>query len=134
MQKKKFETWAVVSQLGHTQYAGYLTEEEVAGKLYLKISVPPIENHHVKLPQFEKYLSHDSIFEILPVSEEYARRYAKELSMQPINGYKHEQVLKDLAQKMFDSMKLEQVKQLLSDYANTEGASKIGSTESDFPI
>lgn len=108
-----FNCWAIVQVYGHTKYAGHISERLVFGKVMLELTVPEVSNLEVKLPGFTKILNPDSVFDITPVSEEYAISMANKLVKQPIEGYEHSEVLRTLAKKATEQMTMNQIKSLL---------------------
>lgn len=113
-QEASFECWAVVQIYGHTTYAGYVAERNLFGKVMCELTVPEVKNQEVTLPSFTKVISPDSIFDITPVSEEYAKIMAVKLSKHPIEGYEHKAVIQQLAKKATEQMTLIEMKNLLS--------------------
>lgn len=113
-QNQSFECWAVVQVYGHTTYAGYAAERNLFGKVMCELTVPEVKNQEVTLPSFTKVISPDSIFDITPVSEEYARAMAEKLSKHPIEGYEHKEVIRQLAKKATEQMTLIEMKALLN--------------------
>lgn len=79
----KFETWAVVEVMGHKRYAGFVTEQTVAGAAFVRVDVPDSE----KLPAFTKLLGAGSIYAITPCTEETAKAFAAKLQERAFNTY-----------------------------------------------
>lgn len=85
----KFEGWAIVEQMGHKKYAGFVTEQVVAGVAMLRLEVP--ETHQRKYisdivgysievkPGYTKLLGGSSLFCITPTNEATARACAQEI-------------------------------------------------------
>jgi len=82
------EFWAIVEVMGHTKYAGFISEHTMAGCAFIRIEIPeiPAETEGVgvdrrvireTIPGFTKLLGPSSIFAITPVPEERARADAK---------------------------------------------------------
>ena len=102
----KFETWAIVELFGHNQLAGKVSEQIISGQLFVRIDVPKTNN----VPAFTKYHLPNAIYGITPVDEDYATRMADRIKAQPINDYKHNEViaeiikerLKELSQKSLE--------------------------------
>lgn len=116
MQQEKlnqFDQWAIMEVFGHQTFSGKVTSETVGNTVMLKLTVPEVENMEVKLPEFIKYFNQSSVYAITPVDEDYARAMAKELMKQPIEGYKHQSVVKQMAKKMVQEIKLSEVKKLM---------------------
>lgn len=114
MQNQNFDYWAVVELLGRTQYAGHVCTTEVGGASMLKLTVPEVKNQEVTLPEFVKFINHQSVFAITPVSEEYAKQMAVQLSNHPVEGYDHKVVVQQLAKKATKEMKMGEIRRLLS--------------------
>lgn len=68
----KFASWAIVEVMGHSQYAGWVTTEVLAGPM-IRVDVPELEGR----PAFTKYLAPASLFAITPCTEQTAREAAK---------------------------------------------------------
>lgn len=62
-------TWAVVEVMGHSTYAGYVTEQTVASQSFVRIDVPAVDERAA----FTKLLGAGSIFSITPCEEQIAR-------------------------------------------------------------
>ena len=132
-QNSTFECWAVVQVYGHTTYAGYVAERNLFGKVMCELTVPEVKNQEVTLPSFTKVISPDSLFDITPVSEEYAKEMAVKLSKHPIEGYEHKEVVRQLAKKATEQMTLIEMKNLLN--RNPELMTANGSEETeDLPL
>lgn len=83
----KFEEWAIVEVMGHTRYAGLVTEQAIGGASFIRVDVPKIEADGRRAEQqpFTKYLGAGSIFAISPVSEAIARHVAAEIRAAPVH-------------------------------------------------
>lgn len=79
----KFQHWAIVEVMGHQTFAGYVTEEAIAGKGFVRIDVPEVPTQAA----FTRYCGPDSIYGIQPVSEELARAIAVRLNRAPVSVY-----------------------------------------------
>lgn len=86
--KQQFKTWAIVEVMGHTTYAGYVSEETIAGSAMLRIDVPEMEDRTA----FTKYISPGALYGISPCTEETARARAASLKATPfpIWGMEHQ--------------------------------------------
>lgn len=72
----KFQTWAIVEIMGHRVYAGFVTEQLIAGRGFLRIDVP--EDRTVSysiVPAYTKVFGTDAVFSISPCTEEAARKF-----------------------------------------------------------
>jgi hypothetical protein len=85
----KFEQWAIVEVMGHTKYAGLVSEQAIGGGNFLRVDVPKLEadGRTAEQQPFTKYLGSGSIFSITPVSEEIARHVAATLRAAPVHVY-----------------------------------------------
>lgn len=79
----KFETWAVIEVMGHKRYAGFVTEQTVAGAAFVRVDVPECED----LPAFTKLLGAGSIYAITPCTEETAKAFAAKLRERAFKTY-----------------------------------------------
>ena len=80
---QKFECWALVEVMGHSRYAGLVTEQAVGGCNFVRVEVPAFEGY----PAFTKLLGQSSIFAITPVAEQVARGMAQQFRNQPVTVY-----------------------------------------------
>lgn len=80
---EKFETWGLVEVMGHSRYAGLITEQAVGGCNFVRVDVPASEGK----PGFTKLLGQSSIFAITPTTEQIARGMAMNIRNAPINVY-----------------------------------------------
>lgn len=79
----KFAHWAIVEVMGHHTYAGFVTEQTLAGQAFVRVDVPEVEG----LAAFSKLLGAGSIYAITPVTEEIARWKAARVQQQPVQVY-----------------------------------------------
>src|SRR5262245_48822257 len=108
-----FKTWAIVEVMGHNEYAGFVSSENIAGAAMLRVDVPDTS----KRTAFTKYLSTSAIYGISPCSEETARAEAQQAT--PFASWNVEQqVLNYLRQK---GLLIEHKTQEQSKYAEDEG-------------
>ena len=75
------DVWAVVEVMGHSEYAGRVSEYTGLGVPLVRVEIPAVEGQ----PAFEKLLGAASIFRITPCTEEAARRAAEGLRVRPLN-------------------------------------------------
>jgi len=73
------EVWAIVEVMGHSRYAGRVSESQQFGAPLIRVEVPAVG----EMPAYEKHLGAASIFAITPVSEEFARRAAAQFCSRP---------------------------------------------------
>jgi hypothetical protein len=71
--KPPFESWAIVEVMGHSRYAGFVTERSIGGTSFLQVEVPEVDG----APGFTKILGATAIFAITPVEEAIARAEAQ---------------------------------------------------------
>lgn len=76
----KAELWAIVEVMGHSQYAGRVSEYSELGVPLVRVEIP--ETSRAKA--FEKLLGQASIFRITPVTEDVARRAAESFHVPPL--------------------------------------------------
>ncbi|MBI5545202.1 MAG: acetyltransferase [Deltaproteobacteria bacterium] len=82
--KTKLDTWAVLELFGHRRFAGRVTEEEIAGKGFIRIDVPGTEGGS---PASTHFYGPDAVYGIHPCSEELARAAAKSDRPAPVHRY-----------------------------------------------
>jgi len=99
----KFESYALVEVFGHTQLCGLVTEQTIAGVSMVRIDVPKTKS----TPSFTKYHHPSAIYGITPIDKEYAERMAEKMEIQPINDYKHNEVIKELIAERLKNMKVD---------------------------
>lgn len=75
------ELWAIVEVMGHSQYAGRLSEYSQLGVPLVRVEVPATSSQ----PAFEKLLGAASIFRVTPCTEEVARAAAEQFSVRPLS-------------------------------------------------
>jgi hypothetical protein len=75
------ELWAIVEVMGHSQYAGRLSEYSALGVPLVRVEVPAVGDQ----PAFEKLLGAASIFRVTPVSEDVARAAAEQFRVRPLS-------------------------------------------------
>jgi hypothetical protein len=73
------ETWAVVEVMGHSRYAGRVSQHTALGGAMIRVEVPAIDG----IPAFEKLLSPQAIFAITPCTEALAVECAKRFRSRP---------------------------------------------------
>lgn len=75
----KFDQWAIIQVMGHTAYAGRVSEASIGGASFLRVDVPAVDGCQA----FTKFLGAGSIFDITPCDEETALRAAKSFGVRP---------------------------------------------------
>ena len=83
IEKTSIETWAVVEVMGHKRFAGFVTEQTIAGAAFVRVDVPAVET----LPAFTKLLGAASIYAITPCTEETARAFAAKMQERAFSTY-----------------------------------------------
>jgi len=73
------ETWAVVEVMGHSRYAGRISQHTALGGAMIRVEVPALDG----IPPFEKILSPQAIFAITPCTEALAREAANRFRSRP---------------------------------------------------
>lgn len=73
------EVWAVVEVMGHSRYAGRISQDTTLGAALIRVEVPAVEG----CPAFEKLLAPASIFAITPCSKDLAIEAAKRFQSRP---------------------------------------------------
>jgi hypothetical protein len=101
----KFETWAVVELFGHAQLAGKVTEQVIAGQSFVRIDVPKTK----MCPAFTKYHLPTAVYGLTPVDEDYATRMAERINAQPINDYKHHEVIREIIKEKLAELQTKQL-------------------------
>lgn len=76
----KFEEWAIVEVMGHSSYAGLVSEFALGGAAFVRVDVPEVDSR----AGFTKLLSPGSIFAITPCSQESALEYLRRLRPRPL--------------------------------------------------
>ena len=74
-----FEAWAIVDLFGHSQIAGQVSEQQIAGGTFLRVDVPAGDDQG-----FTRYYGAGAIYSITPVPEDVARKAAASLQARPI--------------------------------------------------
>jgi hypothetical protein len=80
-EKKMAELWGVVEVMGHSRYAGRISEYAELGVPLVRVEIPETAMH----PAHEKLLGAASIFRITPCTEDVARRVAEQCSVSPLS-------------------------------------------------
>lgn len=71
---ERFESWAVVEVMGHTMFAGWVTEQVIGGCPFVRVDVPAVETASgAQRLGFTQLLGQGAIYSITPCSEEVAR-------------------------------------------------------------
>jgi hypothetical protein len=81
--EKAFDQWALVEIMGHSRYAGRVTEETIGGCAFVRVDVPETPD----CPAFTKLFGQASIFCITPVGEQEARNAARNFRSRPVDVF-----------------------------------------------
>ena len=76
----KFAGWVILELMGHRRLTGYLTEQEIAGRPFLRIDVPAD-------PPATQFYGAEAVYCITPTTEEMARAAAKLGRVAPIQRW-----------------------------------------------
>jgi hypothetical protein len=93
-EKEQFKTWAIFEVMGHVEYAGFISEETIAGTAMLRVDVPDVEGRGA----FTKYLSTGALYGISPCSEATARSRAASIKAMPFSAW-------DVQRQVMDELK-----------------------------
>ena len=74
-----FEAWALIEVMGHSRYAGKVSNQAIGGCNFVRVDVPSVG----ECPAFTKLLGQSSIFAITLVDEATARRAAERWQVVP---------------------------------------------------
>ncbi len=79
--------WAIVEQMGHARYAGFLVEHQLGSGKLLRLDVPEVTNAdgQVVVAAFSRFIGNDSIFSITECSQEAAQRVASYIQAKPLS-------------------------------------------------
>jgi hypothetical protein len=81
-QQTKFEEWAIVEVMGHSSYAGLVTDFSLGGAAFIRVEVPEVDGR----AGFSKLLAPGSIFAITPCSKESAYEFCRRYSSKPLTS------------------------------------------------
>jgi hypothetical protein len=93
MAYEAFSGWAVVEIMGRQTYAGFCSEQSVAGSVMLRVDVPE-QQESVRCPHIDAYtklFGASSIYSVTPCSEEIVRRVLAQDGRPPFYFYDEEQ-------------------------------------------
>ena len=80
-----------------------MTEQVISGTSFIRIDVPKTDH----CPAFTKYHLPTAIYGLTPVDEDYATRMAERINAQPINDYKHHEVIQEIIKEKLAKLTLE---------------------------
>lgn len=78
-----FEAWAIIEIMGHTQIAGLVSEQSIAGTALLRVDVPEVNGHQA----FTRFYGGGAIYSITPTTEDLARQAVEALRPRPVTVY-----------------------------------------------
>lgn len=74
------KTWAIVELFGHSQISGEVSEEEIAGSMFLRVDVPATDNTEA----FTRYFGAGAVYSITPVTADVAHKATQALQRSPV--------------------------------------------------
>lgn len=75
--------WAVVEIMGHCRTGAYVTEQELAGKGFLRLEIPATPGHSA----VTQLVNPDSIYRLTPTTEEVAVKAAQLGRPEPVHRW-----------------------------------------------
>lgn len=75
--------WAILEIMGHQKFAGYVTEETIAGGSLVRIDIPETKGQKA----FTKLFGLSSVYCITPVEEAVAKAVAGNFVKQPVESW-----------------------------------------------
>lgn len=82
MSEETYAQWSILELLGHRRLAGFVSEQEIAGKGFLRIDVPGPDDTTVT-----QFYSPDSVYGLTPTTEDVARRVAAISKPAPVSRW-----------------------------------------------
>jgi hypothetical protein len=105
-EQAKFEGWAIVEQMGHNKYAGFVTTQVFGAARLFRVDVPELPERQFELtlptysdgeylsagalvskaatPAYSKLIGPSSIFAITPCTEELVRETLEHITPRPL--------------------------------------------------
>ena len=80
---KNFDCWAILEIMGHSKYAGRVSEQAIGGCSFVRVDVPAVDGRLA----FTKLFSQGSIFCITFCSEALAKTVASQTYAKPVEVY-----------------------------------------------
>jgi hypothetical protein len=78
-----FRQWAIIELFGHSQTAGLVSEQEIAGAAFVRVDTPQTENHMAHT----KFYNPSAVYSITPTDEATATLAAKQIDSPPVNPW-----------------------------------------------
>ena len=78
--ERESDVWAIVEIMGHSRFAGRVSECQAFGAPLIRVEVPEVDDQ----PAFEKHFGAAAIFAITPCDEAYARAAAQAFRSRPL--------------------------------------------------
>jgi hypothetical protein len=78
---EKLESWAIVELFGHSQIAGYVTEQTIGGAAFIRVDVPAVNGQQ----EFTKFYGGSAIYAITPTTEQIALAAVRNLRIRPVS-------------------------------------------------
>lgn len=75
-----FSEWCILELMGHRRLAGWLSEQEIAGRGFLRLDIPCE-------PPATQYYNPQSVYAITPTTEAAARSVAKMAQPAPVQHW-----------------------------------------------
>jgi hypothetical protein len=75
-----YEGWVILELMGHRRLTGYLSEQEIAGRAFLRIDIPT-------QPPCTQFYGAEAVYCITPTTEEMARNAAALNRVAPIQRW-----------------------------------------------
>lgn len=82
-QTPPFAQWVVLELMGHRRLAGFLTEQEIAGRGFLRLEIPAVVDQAAATQLYNPA----SVYCITPTTEELARAVAAGSRPAPVNRW-----------------------------------------------
>lgn len=80
-----FAQWVILELMGHRRLAGWLTEQEIGGKGFLRLDIPGEPTN--KIPAATQLYNPTAVYCITPTTEDIARRVALRDRPAPVSAW-----------------------------------------------
>lgn len=80
---EKKEFWALVDLFGHSQIAGFLSEDSIGGCSMIRVDVPPVDG----MVGYTRWFGNGAIYSISPMDEKLVRAFISRFKPPPITAY-----------------------------------------------